>query len=78
MANAIKLFLSVIYRFSYLARVFVIIDWKSFPMTNTLAVITKIRNLQTKKFFNIGPTKFDIKERELMQGILKGEVSLYH
>jgi hypothetical protein len=30
-------FLSVIYRFSYKARVFVRLDWKSFPMTNTLA-----------------------------------------
>ncbi len=32
-----KTFLSVIYGFSYKARVFVRIDWKSLHMTNTLA-----------------------------------------
>jgi hypothetical protein len=35
-ANVIKLFLPVIYRFSYKATVFVILDWKSLPMTNAL------------------------------------------
>jgi hypothetical protein len=36
-ANVIKLFLHVNYRFSYQARVFVRLDWKSLPNTNTLA-----------------------------------------
>ncbi len=36
-ANVIKLFLSVIYRFSYKATVFVTLDWKGLPRTNTLA-----------------------------------------
>jgi len=36
-ANVIKLFLSVIYEFSYLAQVFVRLGWKSLPGTNTLA-----------------------------------------
>ncbi len=35
--NAIKLFLSVIYEFSYKARVFARLGWKSLPGTNTLA-----------------------------------------
>jgi hypothetical protein len=48
--NVIKLFWPVIYRFVYLARVFVRLDWKSLPMTKT-----KIRNLRTKTFYNIGP-----------------------
>jgi hypothetical protein len=56
-ANFIKLFLTVIYRFSHQARVFVSLDWKSFQMTNLLLItlITKIHNLRTKKFYNIGP-----------------------
>ncbi len=36
-ANVIKLFLSVIYKFSYQARVFVRLGLKSMPGTNTLA-----------------------------------------
>jgi hypothetical protein len=36
-ANAIKLFLTVIYIFAYKVRVFVRLDHKSLPMTNTLA-----------------------------------------
>ncbi len=36
-ANVKKLFLPMIYVFLYLARVFVRLDWKSLPMTNTLA-----------------------------------------
>ncbi len=48
-ANVIKHFLPVIYGFML---VFVILGWKSFPRTNTL-LTTKIRNLRTKKFYNI-------------------------
>jgi hypothetical protein len=36
-AGVRKLFLSVIYGFSYLATVFVRLDWKILRMTNTLA-----------------------------------------
>ncbi len=36
-ANVIKKFTPVIYGFSYQARVFVRLDQKSLPMTNTLA-----------------------------------------
>ncbi len=36
-ANVIKLFLSVIYGFLYYARVFVRLDRKSSPVTNTLS-----------------------------------------
>jgi hypothetical protein len=36
-ANFIKLFMSVIYKFSYKARVFVRLGLKSMPGTNTLA-----------------------------------------
>jgi hypothetical protein len=32
----------VIYGFSYYARVFVILDWKSLPVTNTLAYYKKL------------------------------------
>ncbi len=35
--NVIKHFFSVIYEFSYWARVFVRLSWKSLPGTNTLA-----------------------------------------
>ncbi len=36
-----KTFLSVIYGFLYYARVSVVLDWKSLPMTNTLAYYKK-------------------------------------
>jgi len=39
--NDIKRFLSMIYGFLYLARVFVILDWKSLPVKNTLAYYKK-------------------------------------
>jgi len=51
-AGTKKTFLPVIYRFLYKARVFVRLDWKSSPMTNTL-LITEIRNLRTKKFYKV-------------------------
>ncbi len=40
-ANVIKLFLSVIYEFSYKAGVFSRIIWKSLPRTNTLPYYEK-------------------------------------
>jgi retron-type reverse transcriptase len=50
-----KTFLSLIYGFSYEARVFVRLDQRnSLVMTNKIA-ITKIRDLRAKKFYNIWP-----------------------
>ncbi len=53
-ANVIKLFLSVIYGFLYLARVFVRLYWKSLPMTNTLAYY-KNPKFTDKEVYNIRP-----------------------
>jgi len=50
--DVIKPFLPVIYKFSYYARVFLRIGWKSLSGTNT-QLITKICKLGTKKFYNI-------------------------
>ncbi len=52
--NEIKLFLSVIYEFLYQARVFVRLGWKTCE-GQTLQRITKIRKIQTKKFYIISP-----------------------
>jgi hypothetical protein len=52
-ANVIKLLLSVIYRFSYLARVFVKLDYKSLQMTNT-SLLQKSVIYGQKTFYNIG------------------------
>ncbi len=46
-ANVLKLFLSVIYGFLYIARMFVRLDCKSLSMTNTLAYY--------KSFITLGP-----------------------
>jgi hypothetical protein len=53
-ANVIKIF-SVIYRFSYLASVFVRIDWKSLPMTNIVAYYENLQITEDKSFIKSGP-----------------------
>jgi hypothetical protein len=49
-ANVIKLFLSVICKFLYKARVFVRIVWKGLPRMNTLSLLRKFVNYG-RKFF---------------------------
>ncbi len=53
-ANVIKLFLSVMYGFSYKARVFLRLDQESLPMTNTLAFYENPQ-FTDKNIYNIGP-----------------------
>ncbi len=54
-ANVIKHFLSVIYGFSYKARVFVSLDWKSLPMTNTLVYYETPKFTDKKSFIRLTP-----------------------
>jgi hypothetical protein len=50
-----KTFLSVVYKFLYLARVFVRLGCKSLPEGNTQAYYKKFIKIRTKKFCNTGP-----------------------
>jgi hypothetical protein len=59
-ANVIKLFMSVIYGFSYYARVYVRLDQKSLPMTNTQAYYVIYGQ---KSFITLGQLDFGIKIR---------------
>jgi hypothetical protein len=54
-----KTFLSVIYGFSYQARVFVRLDWKSLPMTNTLAYHENAQFTALKSFITLGPGRLN-------------------
>jgi hypothetical protein len=54
-ANVIKLILSAIYGFLYQARVFVILDWKSLPMTNTLTHNKHWQITNVKSFVTLAP-----------------------
>ncbi len=54
-ANVIKLFLFVIYEFLDQARVFVKIDYKSFPVTNILAYYESSYLTAVKSFITLAP-----------------------
>jgi hypothetical protein len=60
--NVMKLFLSVMYGFSYLARVFVRLGWKSLPGTKHSSLVAKFLNYGRIKFYNIAPSTVDLRE----------------
>ncbi len=51
----LKKFLSVIYGFSYSARVYVRLGWKSLPGTKHYSLLQKFLHYWQKSFINIGP-----------------------